>query len=526
MMRLLRVRVPDFRALKNLDIAFERKFVPNIFSIDGQSTSAKSTLLQIIFILLHCSGDPGKAKFFQRLLEHFDFDSEQKTVAIFEIWDGTKIVTLEFFVRKYNSFQRSIDLARLNKKQSEALQSYQWLTIEEKEELDKKVQLLNADLKALNSIEARARAIAGIPDQTERQKWIEREIEVCQRLHSRQKQWIGFSDRASSFMTHPEDFHQAVIDLAKRIQEILFDLSVRKDRYDYLLKAIAEQLRPKNQYLITDYLQHQEKCLLLCSATSIEFDRIEGFLRELSDRVYFASPSTNFFLFINQPTRDSGSDLGRNLALDYEEKLKEIKEKMPSFFTYDFFTLDVLNNYAPYTGYLPDREETAVETTQKKFWRLMEEVEKMFGYRKKMVEKRLPEATSQREGSGNDRGYDPSNLTYSEFKRLNIYLWLKYRKIENSIVLMDDIEGGFPTDWQGQLIGDLQAWEPTNQYILTTRSPEIRRALPAAHHKTIEFKGYFKGRLKSMEKIPIEETDKKSTDKKLTDKKSIDRKKI
>lgn len=56
-MKLQRVQVPDFRVLKNVDISFEKDFLPNIFPLGSQNGGGKSTLLQLIFVLLHCSGD-------------------------------------------------------------------------------------------------------------------------------------------------------------------------------------------------------------------------------------------------------------------------------------------------------------------------------------------------------------------------------------------------------------------------------------------------------------------------------------
>ena len=35
-MKLQRVQVPDFRVLKNVDISFEKDFVPNIFPLGSQ----------------------------------------------------------------------------------------------------------------------------------------------------------------------------------------------------------------------------------------------------------------------------------------------------------------------------------------------------------------------------------------------------------------------------------------------------------------------------------------------------------
>lgn len=97
-MHLLRVQVPDFRGLKNIDITFEKNFVPSIFPLGSQNGGGKSTLLQLIFVLLHCSVDDEKKPFIQNLLQGFKILGwEEKKIAIIDIWDGKKIVKLEFY---------------------------------------------------------------------------------------------------------------------------------------------------------------------------------------------------------------------------------------------------------------------------------------------------------------------------------------------------------------------------------------------------------------------------------------------
>jgi predicted ATP-dependent endonuclease of OLD family len=99
-MHLQRVQVPDFRVLKDIDISFEKEFSPRIFPLGSLNGGGKSTLLQLIFILLHCSADPKKHEFIQNLLEDFAIPegSNQRVVAKFEIWDGEKTVNINFFV--------------------------------------------------------------------------------------------------------------------------------------------------------------------------------------------------------------------------------------------------------------------------------------------------------------------------------------------------------------------------------------------------------------------------------------------
>jgi len=101
-MHLLRVQVPDFRGLKNIDITFEKEFVPSIFPLGSQNGGGKSTLLQLIFVLLHCSFDDDKKPFVQNLLEGFKIlGEEEKKLAIIDIWDGEKIVKLEFYCKSF-----------------------------------------------------------------------------------------------------------------------------------------------------------------------------------------------------------------------------------------------------------------------------------------------------------------------------------------------------------------------------------------------------------------------------------------
>jgi predicted ATP-dependent endonuclease of OLD family len=102
-MHLLRVQVPDFRGLKDIDITFEKDFFPNIFPLGSQNGGGKSTLLQLIFVLLHCAVDDDKKPFLQNMLQGFKInEGEEKVLAIIDIWDGENTVNLEFYCKKYS----------------------------------------------------------------------------------------------------------------------------------------------------------------------------------------------------------------------------------------------------------------------------------------------------------------------------------------------------------------------------------------------------------------------------------------
>jgi predicted ATP-dependent endonuclease of OLD family len=110
-MHLQRVQVPDFRVLKDIDISFEKEFSPRIFPLGSLNGGGKSTLLQLIFILLHCSATPEKHEFIRNLLENFEIPdgSNKRVVAEFEIWDGEKKVNLEYFLLPKDAFEELLE---------------------------------------------------------------------------------------------------------------------------------------------------------------------------------------------------------------------------------------------------------------------------------------------------------------------------------------------------------------------------------------------------------------------------------
>ena len=87
-MFLRRVQVPDFRVLKGVDLTFESEFSPRIFPLGSLNGGGKSTLLQLIFILLSCSGDSNKHFFIKNMLDGYEInqvDTNRKTLAEIEL---------------------------------------------------------------------------------------------------------------------------------------------------------------------------------------------------------------------------------------------------------------------------------------------------------------------------------------------------------------------------------------------------------------------------------------------------------
>jgi hypothetical protein len=112
-MHLLRIQVPEFRVLKDVDLIFEKEFVPNIYPLSSLNGGGKSTLLQLIFILLHCSGVPERHQFIKNILSGFDphNSANKKILARLELEFNGKNIELE-----YSIYSSSIPINLFNPK--------------------------------------------------------------------------------------------------------------------------------------------------------------------------------------------------------------------------------------------------------------------------------------------------------------------------------------------------------------------------------------------------------------------------
>ena len=170
-MRLLRVQVPDFRVLKNIDISFEKDFFPQIFPIGSQNGGGKSTLLQLIFILLHCSGDPEKIEYVVNLLHRCQLEDEldQKTLAIFEILtDNREEVKLDFFICRDAYIK---DLLSNPACQEEDLDTVNVDDLKKLQDIKQKIKKLNSQRERLKNIQEKLTTLK-LEDETERNKLI------------------------------------------------------------------------------------------------------------------------------------------------------------------------------------------------------------------------------------------------------------------------------------------------------------------------------------------------------------------
>ena len=381
-MQLLRVRVPNFRALKDVDLTFEKDFVPQIFPLGSLNGGGKSTLLQLIFILLH-RPDNSKWNYTQSILNHITTNENgYAELATFDIWDGEKTVEIIYFCKTIQAICDELEISSLNR---------QRLT-----------------------------------------KYLEEN-----------KLW-------------------SVVVVGGGVDESVLSSDMNK-----LLLFRHSPLFGNDQ------------------------EQYFKFSEESNIRVFLAAPSSQIYFFLPTEQRKSLFKIDGN----YNSALDQAKKSLPGFFTYDTFSVATLSSFFR-TAWDKDTEQ--VVRTGKygdNYPQMLREINQIIAGKtiiprlinttqgSRPLEKDLIDSIIFKANDGTE--IYPEDLSHGELKKLSIYAWLKANQIKDSIVLMDEIENGFHPDWQFQIVKELEAWEPSNQYILATHSYELCTALTPSHVKSV-----------------------------------------
>ena len=446
-MHLLRVQVPDFRVLKDIDITFEQTFNPTVFPLGSLNGGGKSTLLQLIFVLLHCSAHSERHQFIANMLERVTIpeDENSKLLARFELIDGDEKIELEFTL--YNDdYLRQLDIDPIFNNEIVSFDVF----LEEK--------------KLLSML---ANEKEGI-------------------------QQIAFSDlfyEGEIVATAAEQYAEQYEATKSNIENINKSLKTIQP----LINSLSENLTLKNQYYITSYSCNGNATGLLCQSSNVNKSTkdIKSILTILSKQVFLSAPSTQIYLFLNQEAKkllfkkiDKKRGLWRN---NYESKLDEVKNKLPNFLTFDIFAIDAVISSIEQARNQDFKTQVNTGTIGSSYQKIIAELNLLT-----QGKKVLPQLDENAAITGivfktnDDIEIYPEDLSHGELKRLSIYVWLKSLPKGENIVLMDEIENALHPDWQYQIVRDLVEWGKDNQYILATHSYGLCEALTPAHVKELE----------------------------------------
>lgn len=493
-MHLQRIQVPDFRVLKDVDITFEKDFVPRIFPLGSLNGGGKSTLLQLIFTLLHCSTDPEKKPFLQNLLYGFNIreDSPKRTLAMIDIWDKNQVVTIEFFVCQDSDIKSRLSL---NNKPESIDNS--WLSFsvpEDLEDLSSKTSIVEAEIAKLENIKMTI-------DTTD-----DNDVVDNQEVKSPRELQVILNSLKNSKV-----FPQRMVSNIEKIPRIpityiINACRIKLNQYGGLIQKIEsaspqiqEYIKKERLLLIVNYKSNNNDIVnenvLLCNMKykGLNIDdmddkihEIESILHHFSQKIFLAAPSTQVFLFMEQGKR---SLLFKSKAIEsnnYYLQIQATKSQLMNLFNYDFLAVDILIQAFKNAFELDITEAIETGDYGKHYHNLTNNLSLMLFNKKINIDKDLNGVNFTLDRNGETIKLSPEDLSHGELKRLSIYMWLKHHNIEDAIVLMDEIEIAFHPDWQYRIIQDLQEWAPNNQYILATHSYELCQALTPAHVKELE----------------------------------------
>jgi len=527
-MKITHVKIQKFKALEDIDIRFEKSFSPSIFPLGSQNGGGKSTLLQLIFSLLHFSGDSKRHPFLKNMIQGVEVEPDKKSqvIAEFELFDEVENKELDIqFLSCNDSFLRDIfEDSSLQYSEPEKENNVN-SSEDEIVSLDRMILLDNSSL-SFSILDLAVDIEQKINNQKDLQKVLRRvesglnefkktgDSEILDRqMFSIRKFSMDAKDLSPAATRLLENFRRLsskssmqkmsislntdtyISELKEEIsflEESIKDLTNSRDDLIFQRSEINRILEENGYEFITRYSERKnspESGALLCTSKSIKTDEISKFLKRIADHVFLAAPSTQVYHFLSEQIQMTlfKSNLSKEIAYGYDAELRKAKEELPGFFTYDFLAVDTI------LGSFKDARDKdfkeAIETEGQygeNYKNLLNELSLLLSDKKLIPDNDFSSVIFRLEKNGKVVNLLPQDLSHGELKRLSIYMWIRDKEISRSIVLMDEIEIAFHPDWQFRIVEDLIQWGKSNQYILATHSYALCEALTPDHVKEIE----------------------------------------
>lgn len=444
-MFLQKISIKNFRVLKDIEIQFEPEFTPTIFPLGSLNGGGKSTLLQLVFVLLHCSFHKQRHQYLLNLLSTLTLTKLDgiTTLAKFDISHLDKEFYLEFLISENHFEGQDFNV---------------FLNIAELEEKLAENKALEANCSSLLKLEQEIHSLnrVSLLHWQEISQYLSRKD---RRLYEMAKANGTYEDY-KKLLTHLLDSYKKVLTHDDDLDSMLFETKSKHSKIHHLLKS--------KQMLYVAHLEHEK--VLLCKTN---LDDTE-FLTQMSDKIYLAAPSTQIFLFLSAQEKQALFSKESGLV-NYVDHLNEAKENLTGFFPYDSASTDLLIKSFEKAR---DKDfEEALENGKygEHLAKLTSELNSFLIDKTITVSKQLSNLIFK--SKNEDEKLLPEDLSHGELKKLSLYIWLKYHAMEDSLVLIDEIETGLHPDWQYEIVNELQEWARNNQFILATHSYELCQAL-------------------------------------------------
>ena len=488
-MHLQRIQVPDFRVLKDVDLVFENDSSPRIFPLGSQNGGGKSTLLQLIFVLLHCAHASERLIALKNTLKDFQLKgATRKALATISILHENKEVELEFFGCTDSYVEQLITEKTVSKEHENEDTiggSLRFSMIPKLENVREEVSRLANERTGLEALISELEDINNL-DEAEKKFRLDRILRQARELINRNR-YLSRERTAVSIRTLQEEATEKL----DRVKDSYAELDTESVILTISTDRMTSSLKLRNFVYICNYSPYadsSEESALVCQVKNLETGEIDLFLDNLSNKVFLAAPSTQVFLFLSRETNKLLFKEQNNKLPDdhYYSKLIEAKSGIPGLFTYDFFAVDFL--IKAFKDARDKDFKEAIETGEygNAYKVLLNDLNSLLANKQVNLNSNLSEIAFRPLINDGNVEFYPEDLSHGELKRLSIYVWLKYLNVEDAIVLMDEIEIALHPDWQYRIVSDLLQWASTNQYILATHSYELCEALTPANVRELE----------------------------------------
>lgn len=482
-MFLKKVHVKNFRGLQDVELEFNQALSPSVFPVGSLNGGGKSTLLQLIFILLRCASDPQKHRYVQNILK-----------CSLNSYTQEEDVIIHFVI---NYCQKDIDIQFLTASQKIAAQKlddfYQYE--QTKRELGEEfgsgcsldsVRLQLAEMNKIiqSLIKSKSSARSNISEIQERK--IAQFFDDFRSFLKQSGLLKKFSDfrivRYPMIMREERNNVSSIIEtfneLSERLEEIESNLSELLDvlvKREQELGLVKEKLKQSGYNYITILSDDR---LIFCK-TSME----ESILNSISEKVNFVCPLTQIFLFLEEKDRTYFFKNSESIS-SYIEAVDLAKKNIGNWQTYDFAPINLLVEIFKRCIAEDTKTLLKIGTYGDSVMQIQEDVNKFFSDKTLSVEEDFQTITFKKKDT--NQNLLPEDLSHGELKKFGIYIWLKYMEISDAIVLMDEVEIGFHPDWQYSIVRDLLEWSNNNQFILATHSNDLCEAVTPAHVNEME----------------------------------------
>jgi hypothetical protein len=506
-MYIEKIEIPAFRVLRDVVLEFGEVYDPQIFPIGSENGGGKSTLLQLVFALLHCSADRNRRPYLNNLLESDFFigNEDERRIAQLSLKVDNERHELEF-MSLHNRF--------LSRQLEDPPQQGFDVWVE-----------LDIHKRSFQAIEARLSRYRQVIHQLEADR---HEQGIRPQDMIKLMDFLEEGDLPQNEL--PRDAKELTERLQPEIDQILKSLNelrLKVGSIEAEIERISDLLTSMHYKYITTYLcptpTGRETRALICRSRGRSASQTQRLLAAVASKVFLLGPSNQQYLFLGKDARKAlltarsipspnprmtsiGDEPRPRPQLEYMRRLDEAEKALPGFFAYDWLSVEPLVQL--FASARDEDFKNAVNTGNygKSYSTLMSQVNELLLGKKVRPLDDLSgiEFVIENKG-GRDTPLSPEDLSQGELKRLMIYAWLKANKAVDALVLIDEIEASFHPDWQLGIVHNLQDWAPKNQYLLATHSYDLCRALTPRHVRDLKPELRWKETTKTEVEVEVED---------------------